>query len=103
MASQSVTLLHNAAQASRTFRVGGAVVASNWADGATVYTVAASKRLILKGKNMQPSNPGTDQVSLQWVNDSGGVTETIVLSAGTILKASGATAFIATGFLEDDI
>jgi len=103
MASQSVTLLYNGTQANRTLRVGGTLVASNWAEFTTIYTVPSGKRLIIKARqDVAASNDGTDQVTLA-VTTAVAVAMTLVLSAGTILRTSGASPFVATGFLEDDL
>jgi len=103
MASQSVTILNHGTQANRTFRIAGTLIASNWADSATIYTVPSGKRLILKGALATTSTvSGTDQVALNGAASANETALTLVLTANVIVKALG-TAFIATGFLEDDV
>jgi hypothetical protein len=103
MASQSVTLMHALTQSHRTLRIGGTLIASNWADHATIYTVPVGKRLVLKGgEELLPTIYVADTVELS--NFAGtAVATTLVLSAGTIIKTTGNGGFIASGFLEDDV
>lgn len=101
--AQSFTLLCHSTQANRTLRIGGTLVASNWAHDTTIYTVPSGKRLVVKGgKDTTVDNTdAVDIVSFQ--SESGKNTVTMVLGAGTKIQTHGGSSFWATGYLEDDV
>lgn len=103
MASESFTLLDSTTQAWRSLRIKGALIASNWADGAIIYTVPDGKRLVLKGSlNIKVVTTAADTVRLySLIVTPPYPTLTLVLTAGT--KITTEVGPVVTGFLEDDV
>lgn len=101
--AQSFTLLCHNTQAARTLRIGGTLVASNWANDTTIYTVPSGKRLVVKGgtDTTLDNTDAVDIVAFQSEPDKNNLT--VVLGAGTKIQTHGGGSFWASGYLEDDV